>query len=232
MKEQIIVTLTTWAPRMKNIPAVLDSIFAQTLPPDKVVLNLSEGEFVPEEIEAYIKSHNVEVHFVPDTKVYKKLIPTLLRYPDAWVFPIDDDWIYPSGMIEEFWAKHKEFPNNPISGNRIIFHGIHCHCGNASLTTRKFYGKYLDEIDENFMKACPSDDLVYSYFAHRNGYGYVSTDNLYFDNLQPYCPEAPYTQTRQAQYDVVYVTWDYLLSHFGTIFEKLHEKIHHLKHRS
>ena len=59
MKEQLIVSLTTWKPRIGNIPAVLDSIYAQTLPPDKVVLNLSYDEFIPTEVQSYIDAHGV-----------------------------------------------------------------------------------------------------------------------------------------------------------------------------
>ena len=41
MQERIIVTMTTYSKRIGNIPAVLDTIFKQTIHPDIVVINLA-----------------------------------------------------------------------------------------------------------------------------------------------------------------------------------------------
>ena len=65
MLEKIIISFTSWAPRFKNIPRVLDSIYAQTLLPDKVVFNLSKGDTLPESILQYLENHNVEIYEVP-----------------------------------------------------------------------------------------------------------------------------------------------------------------------
>ena len=67
-KEQVIVSLTTWSKRIANLPAVLDSIYAQTYQPDKIVLNIAFYEAIPEDVESYLKQHNVEVNYVEDTK--------------------------------------------------------------------------------------------------------------------------------------------------------------------
>ena len=164
MTEHLIVTLTTWEARIGNIPAVLDSIFAQTLKPDLVVLNLAFGLQVPAHVQAYLDSHGVEVNRVEDTRVYKKLIPTLKKHPDACVVSIDDDWIYPEGMLEEFMSIHRAHPHRPISGNRVRAHRTDFHCGCASLTKREFFGKYLDMIDADVIHNCQSDDTVYTFF--------------------------------------------------------------------
>ena len=82
MTERIIVSLTTWSKRIGNIPVVLDTIFNQTVQPDLVVLNLAHDEIIPEDVKHYINSHNIEINRVKDTKVYKKLIPTLKKYPN------------------------------------------------------------------------------------------------------------------------------------------------------
>lgn len=121
MSEQIIISLTTYSRRFNNIPAVLDSIYGQTLLPDKVVLNLAIDETIPETVQSYISDHHIEVNRVPDTKVYKKLIPTLRKYPNDCIITIDDDFLYPENMIEDFMNIHEKYPHNPISGNRIVF---------------------------------------------------------------------------------------------------------------
>lgn len=193
MQEQLIVTLTSWKPRFENLPTVLDSIFAQSLPPSKVVLNLDEAEIVPPYLQEYIDEHGIEVFRMPNTKVYKKLIPTLRRYPEAAVVSIDDDWIYPATMLEDFMNIHSQHPDQPVSGNREYISGMYCHCGCASLTKAEYFGEYLDKIDDELIANCPSDDIAYTFVIAKNGRRYVQTKDLYFTNLQTVNPAEPYS---------------------------------------
>ena len=192
-KERIIVSLTTYYKRIANIPEVLDTIFAQTMPPDFVVLNLAIDEVIPHEVQKYIDAHPIEVNRVPDTKVYKKLIPTLKKYPNDCVISIDDDFLYPSGMIEDFITTHHKYPNCPISGNRDVYKGFQCHCGCASLMKLSYLGKYVECIDKSVMECCPSDDIVYSFFVNMNGHSYVRTREMYFSNMESYNEGVGYT---------------------------------------
>jgi len=218
-QEQLIVSLTTWKARIQNIPAVLDSIFAQTLPPDLVVLNLAFDETVPDNVQTYLETHPVEVNRVPDTKVYKKLIPTLKKYPYACVVSIDDDWLYPPQMLEEFMRIHRQYPDHPISGNQVTSFRIPCHCGCASLTQSRFFGKYLDWIDDAVIRNCPSDDIVYTYFTKKNGYEYIRTEHLYFENMTPYNADAPYSAA-DSDTNPVQISWMYLVDRFGPAYGK------------
>lgn len=214
MDERIIVSFTTWKPRMKNIPAVLDSIFAQTLPPHLVVLNLDREEFLPEDIKEYLAIHNVEINLMDNLKVYKKLIPTLKKYPEACVISIDDDWIYPNGMIADFMETHRKFPDSPISGNKVTINGMACHCGCASLTKAEYFGKWLDCIDERVMHSCESDDLTYTYFMARNGRKYARTEGTYYENMKSLSNEVSYSESIKTDLDD---TWNYLQARFGLI---------------
>lgn len=195
MEERIIVSLTTWSKRIGNLPVVLDSIFKQTRQPDLVVLNLAFDEIVPKDVQSYIDSHKIEINRVPDTKVYKKLIPTLKKYPNDCVISIDDDWLYPPKMIADFMEIHKQYPNNPISGNRVVLFNMQCHCGCASLTKAEFFGEYLDFINNDVIENCSSDDIVYTYFANKFGKPYLRTKNVYFTNLTPYNDCNSYSKT-------------------------------------
>lgn len=214
MKEQIIVTMTTWKPRMKNIPAVLDSIFSQTMAPDLVVLNLADDEVVPVEVEEYLRSHNVEVNRMADVKVYKKLVPTLKKYPEACVISIDDDWIYPPEMIEDFMSVHARYPDSPVSGNKVSLYGQSCHCGCASLTKAGYFGEWLDCIDDRVMKCCACDDLVYTYFIARAGRRYERTAGTYYENMRGLKDDCSYSAAISFDLED---TWEYLLSRFGSI---------------
>lgn len=216
MSERIIVSLTTYSKRIANLPTVLDTIFSQTHQPDQVVVNLAYDETIPPVIQSYIDTHAIEVFRVPDTKVYKKLIPTLKRYPEDCVITIDDDFLYPQDMIEDLVSTHQRYPNHPVSGNREIFSGMQCHCGCCSLMKADYLGKYMDCIDDDVIAHCPSDDLVYTYMANLNGYPYVRTRGLYFINMPTYNEGESYSQSTQEAVGI-YDTFDYLFKRFGAV---------------
>ena len=212
MNERVIVSLTTYNKRIENIPVVLDTIFSQTLCPDRVVINLSFDELIPEEVQRYVENHDIEVNYVKDTKVYKKLIPTLKRYPYDCVISIDDDFLYPKTMIEDFMSTHILYPHYPISGNRVVVNGMQCHCGCASLTKAEFLGCYLDQIDDMTMDNCPCDDIVYTYLSNKNSHPYIRTKDMYFLNMPGYNVVESYSSK---QIGGVKKSFDYLNMKFG-----------------
>lgn len=218
MKEEIIVSLTTWKPRIQNLPIVLDTIYSQTVMPDKVVLNLSYDEEIPENIQEYIDYHKIEVNFVPNTKVYKKFIPTLLKYPQACVINIDDDCIFPSSMIEDFMNTHKRYPQFPISGNKVVLFGMQCHCGCASLTKYEYFGDCLNYIDEEVMSNCTSSDMVYTYVALKNNHPYICSKEIYYENVILNDLEfAPYSKQQRDGENSAIKTFNYLIGRFGKL---------------
>lgn len=217
MEERIIVSLTTWTKRICNIPVVLDSIFTQSIPPDFVVLNLAYDEEIPKEVKNYLELHKVEVNRVEDTKVYKKLIPTLQLYPDDCIISIDDDWIYPDGMIADFLNIHRKYPDFPISGNREVINGWQCHCGCASLTKACYFGDLLKQIDCDLRNNCPSDDIVYTYLATAAGHPYIRTQNMYFSNMQPYNADDSYSFAMVDNANGINNSIKYLECRFGSL---------------
>lgn len=204
--------MTTWKARIANIPVVLDSIYKQMLLPDKVVINLAYSEEIPPIVQDYITKHGVEVFRTKDTKVYKKLIPTLLRYPDACVINIDDDFIYPSEMIADFMDMHRKYPNHPVSGNRYLMGGMVSHCGCASLTKLEYFGDYLHYVDDNFINNCPSSDVAFTYFAALSGHPYLESKGLYFTNMQTFNEVNPYSPSFD---DGIDRSFRYLTGRFG-----------------
>ena len=214
-QEKVIVTLTSYKARLFNIPHILDTIYYQTLLPDLVVLNLAYEEQVPSDITDYIDKHNIEVFRVPDTKVYKKLIPTLKRYPNDIVISIDDDWLYPNGMIADFLEMHKKYPNNPISGNDLVYSEMICHCGCASLTKAEYFGSYLNDI-ETVIPNCPCDDIVYTYFANKAGHPYITSKEMYFTNMTPYNEGVGYSELVAGEHGLEN-SWSYLINNYGEL---------------
>ncbi len=216
MKERIIISLTTYSKRILNIPVIFETVFSQSVLPDFVVLNLAYDEVIPDEVQEYIDKHPIEINRVPDTKVFKKLIPTLKRYPNDLVISIDDDWLYPKTMIEDFMNIHEKYPHSPISGNRVVFFGRQCHCGCASLVKREFFGDCFDLIDDEVIKNCPSDDIVYTYFVNKAGYLYIRTNSEYFTNMESYNEGRGYTESEDG-FEGVAKSYRYLADRFGNV---------------
>lgn len=185
MNERVIISLTTWGERIGNIPRVLNSIFAQTKQPHAIVLNIADDVQIPADVASYIDSHkSIIVNRVEDTKVWKKFIPTFSLFPNDCIICIDDDFVYPQGMIEDFMRVHKNYPNNPISGNRVKWFSLDCHCGCASLVMYKWFKPILRYIDDDVMANCKSSDYTYTYLLASIGIKYVHTGSLYFKNMQ------------------------------------------------
>ena len=216
-KELLIVSLTTWSKRIGNIPSVLDTIYGQSVRPDKVVLNLSFDETIPHEVQDYIDQHGIEIYRTEDTRVYKKFLPTLMRYPNACVVNVDDDMLYPDTMLEDFWKTHLKYPNNPICGNHSFCLGMMCHCGEASLTKRSFFGDYLDSIDSDLMKNCPSSDTVFSFFALKSGHPYIPAQGHYGTEFTPPFNPLESWSTNIIGTEGIRQTFDYLTNRFGQL---------------
>lgn len=219
-EENVVVSLTSYGIRLKNLPNVLDTIYAQTMLPDVVVLNLAYDEIIPDVVDVYLKNHRVIINRVHDTKVYKKIIPTFKLFPNDCVICIDDDWLYPDGMIADFMHIHSMYPNNPISGNKYIYRGMQCHCGCASLVKSSFFGDYLDSVDEEVMRLCHSSDILYSYFAAKAGHPYIRTNGLYFLNMTPFNESVSYTKSVN---NGALKTYEFLTERFGPLCGNINE---------
>lgn len=215
-RELIIVSLTTWEKRIQNIPTVLDTIFSQTKLPDLVVLNVADSLQIPQEILLYLEQHSVEINRVCDTKVYKKFLPTITKYPNAAIIAIDDDILYPIYMIEDFCFLHEKYPHFPISGANKFFFGMQHHCGCASLVKAEYYGDYLNEIDSDLMDNCHSSDIVYTLLANLNGYPYIHTIKDYYNNIASFNPVASYTENYvNSVGGGIGMSFNYLVKRFG-----------------
>ncbi|KAG4095510.1 hypothetical protein H8356DRAFT_1687563 [Neocallimastix lanati (nom. inval.)] len=150
----------------------------QTLLPSKIILNLSEEEFpnkeneLPEELVQEVKRNELfEIFWIKEnTTVFKKIIPTMNRFPNDLVLSIDDDIEYPNFYIEEMYKTYLKYNKLfPIVGfsNRMKSK-LYLHSGPFTLTSKRFYSNYLDDIYNNLILTTLSDvkwqsDMVYSY---------------------------------------------------------------------
>lgn len=108
----VIVTLTSYGKKVQQVGLAIESLMHQTIKPNKIVLCLSE-EFegkLPVVLERQ-RERGLEILFCKDIRSYKKLVPTLRKYPQSIIISIDDDIIYPIDFVEYLIKAYKNDPN-------------------------------------------------------------------------------------------------------------------------
>ena len=78
---KIIVSMTSWPKRIKNVSTVINSLLNQNIKPDLIELNLSIEEFpnkekdLPEDINILLSKKYIEINWEEkNTGVFKKII--------------------------------------------------------------------------------------------------------------------------------------------------------------
>jgi len=178
LEDKIYVSFTSWTKRIQNCKHTVDLMMKQTLLPTKIILNLSEEEFpkkeneLPKELVQEAKNNELfEIFWIKEnTKVFKKIIPTMNRFPNDLVLSIDDDIEYPKFYIEEMYKTYIDYNKLcPVVGylNKMK-NTLYFHSGAFTLTSRRFYDNYLDDIYNNLILKTLDDikwhdELVYSF---------------------------------------------------------------------
>ena len=118
--EELVVSLTTYGRRIYGVAPTIESIMQGSVKPNRIVLWLDEAiqnRPLPVALQQQQK-RGLEVAFCKDVRSYKKLVPTLCKYPEASIITIDDDAIYRYDLIEKLLNEHIIYPDEIIA-NRI-----------------------------------------------------------------------------------------------------------------
>ena len=59
-----------------------------------------------------LKEKGLTIDWYHDIKSYKKLIPTLKKYPEDIIITVDDDAIYTPDLIKELYMEHTKNPQD------------------------------------------------------------------------------------------------------------------------
>ena len=123
--EEVIISLTSYPARFDTTWLAIESLLRQEEKPDRIVLNLFEGEFPGHVLPWFIQQlmkRGLEINWCPENlKVYLKVIPTIQKFPNAAVVAVDDDVIYPKDRLKNLIAGYKKHPDCVIcSDMRII----------------------------------------------------------------------------------------------------------------
>lgn len=111
-EHEVIVTLTTFGQRLYDVYLAIESIMQGSVLPNRIILWLADdmrGKVLPVTLQKQM-ARGLEIEYTPDTRSYKKLLPTLAKYPDAVCVTIDDDLIYNFDLLENLVNAYKEDP--------------------------------------------------------------------------------------------------------------------------
>lgn len=100
---EVVVSLTTYGKRLYEVYLTIESIMQGTMKPNRIVLWLEES-LKEIELPLYLQKQQkrgLEVRYCKDIRSYKKLIPSLMMFPDSIIVTIDDDVIYEPDMLEK-----------------------------------------------------------------------------------------------------------------------------------
>lgn len=114
LKHKVIVSLTSYPPRFKHLHRTLRTLFHQNIRPDLVVLWIAHEDFneLPNVvIEMERKFEFFEIKACADLGPAKKVIPSLLEYPDDIVVTCDDDIWYRKNWLSSLlleWVENSK----------------------------------------------------------------------------------------------------------------------------
>lgn len=213
----VVVSLTSYGRRVENLIVyyTLISLLRQTQQPCRIILWLAKEEWNDETIPVKLKSlkeKGVEICYYKDIKSYKKLIPSIKKYPDAIIITFDDDTIYSSDTIEVLMEEHKRHRTDVICLEAkwpVFNNGIPFNYYNWEELTEDASGKYLFPVgaggilyppdsyhkdilkEEVFSECCPqADDIWFWFNCLRVGTNKIfikkKKTNLSFDNIYQY----------------------------------------------
>ena len=115
--KEIIVSMTSHPKRINKIKPALESVYSQTILPDKFILWLAEDEFknkendLPQFLLDLVKDNKLIIRWCNDLKSHKKYFYALQEYSNSIVITVDDDLIYDNDLIECLLLSYIKYPN-------------------------------------------------------------------------------------------------------------------------
>ena len=107
----ITVSLTSFPARINIVSQTIASLLNQTMKPDTLVLWLAPEQFpngeadLPQELVG-LKQYGLTIDWYKDIRPYKKIIPTLKKYPHTVIITTDDDICYTPDTIETLYNSY------------------------------------------------------------------------------------------------------------------------------
>ena len=105
LPQELIVSLTSYPARFGKLHLTLKSLLSQSIRPNRLILWVAHEDrtFLPLAVTK-LQRFGLEIKYCKDLRSYKKIIPALRLYPDAFITTADDDTYYRHSWLEELVA--------------------------------------------------------------------------------------------------------------------------------
>ena len=112
---ELVISLTSYRPRFPHLHLALLSLLDQSVRPDRLILWISHAEMddLPKAVTSLVRL-GLDIRATRELRSYKKLIPALEMFPQAFIATADDDVLYPRDWLEALCA------NQGHDGGRVI----------------------------------------------------------------------------------------------------------------
>jgi len=134
----IIAGMTSYPGRIRHAWIAIECLLRQTLPPERLVLVLSEEEFPEKHLPWRLRNQvkrGLEILWVANNgRSFDKLVPLLKLNPKATIATFDDDKYFPKDLIHLLVAAHRANPDhvigargwiiNPAEGSTTVQYGV------------------------------------------------------------------------------------------------------------
>lgn len=198
---ELIVSLTSYPARFSTLPLTLKCLLSQSVQADRTILWIAEEDIVslPKSVTE-LQAHGLEIRSCKNSRSYKKIVPALAAFPNAFIVTADDDVYYSGRWLERMvmlaaertivchrahtvrfdeagnLAPYHKWYFDPRAASPILFPtGV----GGVLYPPGSLAPEVLDEAE--FMRLCPSaDDVWLFWMGRRAGSSYVMAGNGWF----------------------------------------------------
>lgn len=115
--DNIIVSFTSYPARIGSVKKVLDSLYAQTLRADEIILWLAQEEFpqketeLPPSLQEDLSAQRFTLRWCDNLGSHKKYFYAMQEYPEDIIVTVDDDTFYHPDSLQKLVDAHNRFPH-------------------------------------------------------------------------------------------------------------------------
>ena len=193
----LIVSLTSYPPRFRTLSLTLRCLLGQTVKADRTILWIAHADrpLLPDNV-VRLQAQGLDIRVTDDIKSYKKIIPTLNVFPNAFICTADDDIYYWPTWLEELVdserATHRVVACHRVHQITFDAHGnfmpytqwildirareatalLFPTCGAGALFPPRML-EHTTEDEAAALSLCPTGDDIWLYWiSRRNGASY------------------------------------------------------------
>ena len=119
-KDKIIVSLTSFPPRLPKLHLVIECILRQSIKPDEIILYLTEEQVgsidnLPRKL-LDLRERGLQIKLCPDKiRSHTKYFYAMKEHPEDIIITVDDDLFYRTDLIERHIKAHNKYPKAIIA---------------------------------------------------------------------------------------------------------------------